>query len=340
MPLNHKIVLAGCGGISRAWLDAVKTIPGLDMAGFVDINEQAARGRAEEYGWSDALITTRLEEALDKVRPEVVFDCTIPEAHHSVTLQALAHDCHVLGEKPLADSLEHAREMVAAAEKSGKLYAVIQNRRYDRNIRRLRQFLDTGAIGEITGVYSDFFIGAHFGGFRDHMPNVLLLDMAIHTFDAARFIAGADPLSVSCQEWNPAGSWYDQHASATATFQMTGGVVYGYRGSWCAEGLNTSWNADWRILGTRGSLRWDGETGFKAQSVVKTGGFFSEWQDLELPEYEKTEKTGGHAGLIRDFVDCIENGRTPETICSDNIHSLEMVFGAIQSAESGAPVRF
>ena len=50
------------------------------------------------------------------------------------------------------------------------------------------------------------------------MPHVLLLEMAIHTFDAARLILGADPVSVYCKEWNPPGSWYKQNASAVAIF--------------------------------------------------------------------------------------------------------------------------
>ena len=67
--------------------------------------------------------------------------------------------------------------------------------------------------------------------------------MAIHTFDMARFISGADPVAVYCKEWNPSGSWYDHDASAIAIFEMTGGIVYTYRGSWCAEGLNTTWES-------------------------------------------------------------------------------------------------
>ncbi len=338
MTRTYKVLLTGCGGISHTWLTAVKKLPFVEMAAFVDLNESAARARAAEFGWHSALISTDLSSALDAVKPDVVFDCTIPAAHHTVTLAALAHGCHVLGEKPLADSLAHAQEMIAAAQNAGKTYAVIQNRRYDANIRRVRRFIESGAIGEVTTVCSDFFIGAHFGGFRDRMRHVLLLDMAIHTFDAARLISGADPVSVFCREWNPTGSWYDHDASAAALFQMSGGIVYNYRGSWCAEGLNTSWNADWRIIGTKGSLRWDGETGFQAQSVSKAGGFFSEWQNLELPPYDSPEKTGGHAGQIADFFACLESGTAPETVCSDNIHSLEMVFGAIQSAETGQPV--
>ncbi len=55
------------------------------------------------------------------------------------------------------------------------------------------------------------------------MTHVLLLDMAIHTFDAARLISSADPVGVYCHEWNPAGSWYDRDASAAAIFEMSNG---------------------------------------------------------------------------------------------------------------------
>jgi predicted dehydrogenase len=167
------------------------------------------------------------------------------------------------------------------------------------------------------------------------MRHVLLLDMAIHTFDAARLVSGADAKVVYCKEWNPPGSWYDHDASAVAIFEMTDDIVYTYRGSWCAEGLNTSWECNWRVIGTRGSVTWDGSDGFHAQVVAETGGFRSEMQDVELPLYEDNEgKTGGHAGLIREFVRCVQTGTLPETIDTDNIKSLAMVLGAIQSAES------
>jgi hypothetical protein len=42
--------------------------------------------------------------------------------------------------------------------------------------------------------------------------------------------------------------------------------------------------------------------------------------------------------LIKEFVRCVQTGGTPETICTDNIKSLAMVFGAIESAESRMPV--
>jgi predicted dehydrogenase len=332
-----KVVLAGCGKMSQTWLKTANSL-GLEMVGFVDLFEETAHQRAISSGWPAARTGTDLQKILTETTPDLVFDCTVPEAHTGVTLTALSHGCHVLGEKPMADNLADARKMVAAARQAGKIYAVIQNRRYDPNVRRLREFIRGGRLGPLTTINSDFYLGAHFEGFRLKMPHVLLVDMAIHTFDTARFISGADPVSVYSKEWNPAGSWYEQAASAVAIFEMSDGLVYTYRGSWCAEGLNTTWESDWRVIGQQGSLQWDGGEKFLAQVVAETGGFRSRVEDLEIPPVNASGKEAGHAGIIREMVECIQTGQTPETICTDNIKSLAMVLAAVESAEQGHPV--
>ncbi len=333
-----KAVLVGCGGISGAWLPTLVKHADLEMVGLVDLNEDAPRSRAKEFGLTKVAIGTDLEAMIAKTGPDIVFDCTIPAAHAKVTVTALERGCHVLGEKPLADTMVNAKRMIAAADKAGRTYAVIQNRRYDSRIRRLRRFLASGAIGDITTVSSDFYIGAHFGGFRDRMEHVLVLDMAIHTFDAARLISGADPRAVYCREWNPRGSWYDHHASAVAMFEMGDGIMYTYQGSWCADGLNTTWEASWRIIGTKGSLTWDGADGFKAQRVSQVAGFTSKVEDVAVPAEDPADKVGSHAGVINDFIACVLDGRAPETICTDNVKSLAMVLAAIESSDTGRRV--
>ena len=324
--------------MSRTWFGVAAEMESIEIVGLVDVRKQSAVHRAQEFELENAFIGAEIREVLKQTSPDIVFDCTVPEAHVHITLKALEHGCHVLGEKPMADSMQNARKMLAAAQSSGKLYAVIQNRRYDAKIRRLRHFLTSHAIGRITTVNSDYYMGPHFGGFRDGMEHSLLLDMAIHTFDAARFITGEDPVSVYCKEWNPPGSWYDHGASAIAVFEMTGGVVYTYRGSWCSEGLKTSWNSDWHIVGTNGSIKWNGEDEYRGRDKVKDGESHSEWEGLGRSAHEPITGLGGHAGIIHEFVDCVQTGRIPETVCSDNIKSLAMVFGAIESAELGRPV--
>lgn len=328
-----RVVLAGCGGISNAWLGTDSVKKQVEVVGLVDIREAAAVDKAEQHGLVKAETGTDLVAMLKKVQPDVVFDCSIPEAHCDITVAALKHGCHVLGEKPMADTMANARKMVRAAEKAGKLYAVMQNRRYQPEIRRLRRFLDSGAIGKVTTVQSNFFIGAHFGGFRDEMPHVLLLDMAIHSFDQARLITGQDAEAVYCHEWNPSGSWYKHGASAVATFEMTDDVVYTYQGSWCSEGCNTSWECDWHIIGEKGSVKWDGGATFRCEVANAKTGFIRKQRERSVPKGCPKRLSGGHSGPIAEFIKCVKEDGTPETICTDNIKSLAMVHGAVRSAD-------
>jgi len=305
------------------------------VVGWIDLRPGAAASAAEELKLSVPHTGTDLGKALAETQPDFVVDVTIPEAHRDVTLQALAAGVPVLGEKPMADSMEHAREMVAASEKAGKLYMVSQSRRYDAHLYAFRQLIaeQIGALGILN---SDFYLGAHFGGFREEMANVLLLDMAIHTLDQARYLSGTDPISVYCEAFNPAWSWYKGDACTTALYEMTGGLRYTYRGSWCSEGKNTSWNCDWRVVGPRGSALWDGESAPSAEVVTQTGGFISETEPREIVAPEGMP--GGIAGSLRDFLNALATGATPMGECHDNIKSLAMVFAAIESSATGKRV--
>ncbi|TIS55163.1 Gfo/Idh/MocA family oxidoreductase [Mesorhizobium sp.] len=332
-------VLVGCGAMSKAWLDAARQIAGLAIVGLVDLDADRARARAREYDLSGAVIGTSLDAVLDQTRPQAVFDVVVPAARREVAFSAFAHHCHLLTEKPLADSPDNARAIVEAARRAGRIHAVVQNRRYVANVRRIRRFLDSGAIGAPTSIHADFFVAPHFGGFREEMRHVLLLDMAIHTFDAARYMVGGEPAGVYCQEWEPANSWYRQGSSATAVFDLGGGKLFTYAGSWCADGFRTSWESTWRIVAERGSLIWDGEDTLKAEVVRPVReGLFDRTEPVAVPPLDPADRIGGHLGIIEDFMRAVETGSEPETRGSDNIKSLAMVFAAIESAETGRRV--
>ncbi|MDX8459528.1 Gfo/Idh/MocA family protein [Mesorhizobium humile] len=331
-----KVVLVGCGAMSRQWLDAARQIDGLAIVGLVDLDADRAQARAREYELSGAVIGTSIDAVLDQTKPDAVFDVVVPAARRGVALSAFAHHCHLLTEKPLADSPDNARAIIAAARAAGRIHAVVQNRRYVANVRRIRRFLDSGAIGAPTSIHADFFVAPHFGGFREEMAHVLLLDMAIHTFDAARYMVAGEPAGVYCQEWEPVSSWYRQGSSASAVFDFGGGKVFTYAGSWCADGFRTSWEGSWRIVAQHGSLLWDGHDGLKAE-VVASGrdGIIDKTRPIEVPPLDPADRVDGHLGIIKDFMHAIETGTEPETRGTDNIRSLAMVFGAIESAETG-----
>lgn len=328
-----RVVLNGCGAISSLWLDAISQNTKLELVGLVDIAPEAAERQREAYGL-DIAIGDTLAAMLVRTQPDIVFDCSIPSAHPAVTLTALEHGCHIFGEKPMAESLSQAQSMRRAAQQAGKVYAVMQNRRFDPNLRSIQRLLASGLLGDITSINADFFLAAHFGGFREQMQHVLLQDMSIHHFDMARFLCGRNAESVYCLEWNPADSWYSNGASAQAIVTMQGGVVFNYRGSWCSEGLHTPWQGQWRIIGTCGSLSWDGDSGLHCEVVKQTGGFISEHEQPSLPSLQPQAPRDWHRYAIDHFVEALEQNKTPETVCDDNIHSLAMVFAAIASAQS------
>ncbi len=335
---KRNALIVGAGGMGRAWGRNLRDCDAVRVVGWVDLRPNVAEQAASELGFDNIVIGADLDAVIARARPDVVVDVSTPEAHRDVTLASLAAGLPVLGEKPMADTMEHAREMVAAAERAGTLYMVSQSRRYDANLQALRRLIvdRTGPPGILN---SDFYIGAHFGGFRDEMASPLLLDMAIHTLDAARYLCDADPVAVYCEEFNPPWSWYRGDACATAIFEMTGGLRYTYRGSWCAEGRPTAWEAEWRVVGPHGTATWDGAGAHApvADVVTARDGFLSTVRTVEA-EVAQDVPTG-IAGSLRDFLHALETGATPMGECHDNVKSLAMVFGAIESAATGLRVR-
>lgn len=336
--MHFRAVLAGCGAMSKGWLRAIAETPSLrdriSIVGLNDINRDAANRLATEFGLSKAAVESNLPALLLGTRPDLVFDVVVPDARHDVVSIALDHGCHVLSEKPMATSLQQGRELVAKAKAAGKVHAIVQNRRFNEGIRRIRATIESGALGILNAIHCDFFVGAHFGGFREQMEHVLLVDMAIHTLDAARYLSGKRPLAVYCHEANPKSSWYAHGSVANAIFEFSDDVLFTYRGSWSAEGANTSWDSSWRIVGSKGTLLWDGAEMFEANIVAGSEGFFRPLEPLNVPPPADPAETHGHASVLLDFIDSIAAGKAPETVSSDNINSLAMVFAAIESART------
>jgi predicted dehydrogenase len=338
--MELKAALVGWGAMSRAWLQAAARIQGLRIVGLADLDVDRARGRAAEFSLPDVVIAGDVHALISKCRPDLLFDVVVPAARHEVVSAGLAAGCHVLSEKPMAETLADARDLVRRAKAAERVHAVVQNRRYAAGVRRIARALRSGAIGAITSVHADFFLAPHFGGFREEMDHVLLLDMAIHGFDAQRCMTGLTASGVFCREWDPPHSWYRQGSSAAAIFELENGAVFVYRGSWCAQGLGTSWECAWRFVGAKGALTWDGADQIRIE-VLGTGernGLFDPLTPVEPPPLAPDDRIDGHFGVLSDFVSAVRSGSEPETVGRDNIRSLAMVLGAMESAKAGRRV--
>ncbi len=324
-------LLAGVGLLGPYWARELVESPDTELVGVVDIDAERARAAADELGLDTLPTGASLEQMLDGLRPDFLVNVTPPSAHHDVTIAALDRGLDVLSEKPLAASLPEAEAMIAAADRAGRLFMVSQNRRY---MPELVAFRDTVAqLGPLSTLTCEFHIAHRVpdSRFLNSFPQPLLLDMAIHLFDGARAITGADPLSVYCDSYNPPWSWYSGPAAAHAVFRMSDELRFAFTGNWAADGFRTSWTGLWRAVGERGSATWDGESGPRVEAdgvkAVVPG-----------PKRVDPRRFHGLEAALADFVAAVRTGSTPAGECHDNIRSLAMCHAAVESATRGVPV--
>ncbi|MBD3943544.1 Gfo/Idh/MocA family oxidoreductase [Microbacterium sp. NEAU-LLC] len=335
-----RVVVVGAGPMGRAWLHTIVADDAIELAGIADLAVHVAEDAAREIGLAGLPTGTDGVELARRTGAHAIVDVTVPAAHHPVTLAALRAGLPVLGEKPAAATVAEALSLAAAATLTGRLFMVSQSRRYNDHLYAARAA--ARRLGRAGILSVDFFKAPRFGGFRDEMASPLLLDMAIHQFDMARFLLDADPVSVLCDEYNPAWSWYAGDAAATAAFAFEGGARFVFAGSWCSPGAETSWNGAWRLSAEGGTVLWDGDDAPIVDAV-------SDGADRPVGEAAVTAAAGsgapvspapgdGIAGSLREFTAALRTGVEPMGRVHENILSLAMVEAAMLSAREGRRV--
>jgi predicted dehydrogenase len=328
-----RIVLVGAGLMGHAWLVALTASDDVEVAGIVDLDLDLAKAAADEFGLTDAVVGSGLSEVAKASGAQAVVNVTVPRAHLSINSEALFAGLPVLCEKPIAPTVAEALVTAAAADASGQLLMTSQNRRYYNSLTAFRGAID--AVGEVALLTTEYAKEAHFPGFRETMPHPLLVDMAIHAFDVSRFLLGTNPVSVTCETFNPPWSWFEGDSIANALFEFEGGVRYRYTGTWTTRGLPTSWNGVWRASGSHGTATWDGETAVALEKVDSETGAATLDPALAISTGPPEEI----AGSLADFLDALRTGRTPDTEVHRNAVSFAMVEAAVRSADSGERVR-
>jgi predicted dehydrogenase len=324
-----RIIQVGAGGMGRAWLRTLKAAPEVELVGLVDLDLDGARAAAEEHGYSGLPLARSISELVESTQPDAVLNVTVPVAHHAVSSEAMYLGLPVLSEKPAAPTVAEALSLAAIAESTGQLLMISQSRRYYRTLAAYKAAL--GDLGEIGILTHQFFKAPHFGGFREEMDFPLLIDMAIHPFDVARYLLDDDPVSVYADSFNPSWSWFRGDAAASVTFEFASGTRFLYTGSWVSQSLDTSWNGSWRASSALGTALWDGESEPTIEREGAAGG-----ADTTADAMEVREEI---AGSLLEFVGALRSGVEPSGEIHRNVGSLAMVEAAVLSATTGALVQ-
>ena len=320
-----RVILVGAGAMGKHWFDVLRASKDVVLVGLVDLDLELANRVKADAGLVELVVGASVSEVARQTDAQAVVNVTVPVAHYAVNTEALFAGLPVLCEKPIAPTVSQALALAAASEASGQLLMTSQSRRYYRSLAEFRREVET--LGDVGIVTTEFYRGPRFGGFRESMEQPLLVDMAIHAFDVSRYLLGSEPVSVYCETFNPSWSWYQGDAAAIATFEFANGVRYLFNGSWCSDGLETSWNGNWRVSASGGTARWDGET---SPTVVRVEAA------TDSPDIELDAPAGEEiAGSLAEFIEAIRTGHTPSGAVHSNILSLAMVEAAVRSADRG-----
>ena len=183
------IGVIGAGRIGKVHTETIaRSVPEAQVVAITDINIAAAQELADRF---------RVKSVSDDYRsviqnPDVaaVFICSPTDSHAKYTIEAAKAGKHVFCEKPIALDLETIRSVVQTVDKCRVKFMVGFNRRFDANFKKIKQMVVEGEIGELHVMKitsrdpapppPEYIAGS--GG--------MFLDMTIHDFDMARFIAG------------------------------------------------------------------------------------------------------------------------------------------------------
>ena len=140
------IGVIGCGNISAAYMKLAPLFKGIEMRACADLNPDAAKARAEEFG----LRAESIEGLLAADDIDIVVNLTIPNAHFEVSKQVLEAGKHVYSEKPFVLSLEEGAALKAIAEAKGLRVGSAPDTFMGGAHQLARQLVDDGAVGKVT----------------------------------------------------------------------------------------------------------------------------------------------------------------------------------------------
>ena len=210
---------------------------------------------AERFG---ARVHDSYARLLDDERIDAVYIALPPALHCEWASAALRAGKHVLCEKPLALSAGEVAEMAAAAGDADRLLVEGLMWRYGARIRRLRELLAAGAIGELRyiriryGVRSrgldDAAAAASTFRFSAALGGGAIGDLGCYCVDALTMICEGAPVRVDARSAVPAGS--DVETAFDARLEFSNGVV-----AQLLATMESAAGSEIEILGTGGSIR-------------------------------------------------------------------------------------
>jgi predicted dehydrogenase len=332
--------LIGAGDVTVFHMQAWKRISQAEIVAIADPDLENAQQRAAESGIGSNHIYPSLSDLLAvEGNLDFVDIAAPPDTHLDLVKIAAPRGIHILCQKPFAPSLSQARQMIQICEQAGVLLGVNENWRWRSWYRKLRQMIRDGAIGRV--FYARLFAhnsywlpGRNDPGHRFlSWPRVILYDMGVHYADIFRFLFGeADSVYARLARLNN-NLKGDDRAVVVINFGDLTAIIdlsWSSYAPWGHHSRTGPCVEDLRIEGDQGALSLvpDPQNGDRIRLTTDN-------DQQELPAYQGDPFEAYKSSYVAaqaHFIDCLLNGRTPETSGRDNLESLAIILAAYHSA--------
>jgi len=335
-----KIAVFGCGFWSTFQIGGWLELPNVEIVALYNRTLSRAQERAKEfnikYFYNDA-------EELLKNHPEieVVDIITDVDTHSEFVHLAAKYGKHVICQKPMAPDFETAKKMMKVTKEAGVKYYVHENYRWQPQFRRVKEILDSGAIGKpfrCNTAFNTAFPLFETQPFLATLEKFALTDQGSHQFDVLRYLFGeAESIYCQIQTVNPTIKGED---IATSLLRMKNGVV-------CIQQISFSSPLEKEIFpqtlllveGNIGSVRLDADFNI---SITTQGGTAKEKVPMKKYPWQTDRLVPEPPSIVdcnNDILQDILGKSKAETTGDDNFETVRLVWAAYESAESGKVVK-
>lgn len=329
-------VQIGVGGFGAHWCSAVwprlRELGLADVVAAVDINPAALARATEQLGLPAERLYTDAAKAVAEAKPDFITIVVPPAFHEQMVDIAVANSCHILSEKPIADTMEASCRIYHKVKATGLKMAVTMSHRFDQDKQTLQRLIHSGKYGKL-----DYIVGRNtwacrkkpqWGAFRYEIDDPLLIEGTVHHFDIMRALAGSNARKVHCVSWNPAWSEFHGDAQALIVIEMENGTRVVYEGAKANASTLNTWCEDyWRAECDRATLELDRR---KLRVICDLNGGRNE-QHIPLDE----QPAWVNPWLAELFCRWLLGSEQPPNHLGDNIHCVALLFAAIKSAHTG-----
>lgn len=343
--MAYKMIQVGTGGFGAWWCRNFlppNVADGLvEVVAAVDINPDAFVHAKEGLGLRDDQCYTDIRKAFDENKADFCSIVVPPAFHESVVDVALAHDMHILSEKPIADTLEASVRIAEKVKSAGKKMGVTMSHRFDQDKTTFRHELRSGRHGKLDYLICRFTCDCRrfgsWGKFRHEIPDALMVEGAVHHLDIMADFAGARCDTIYAQTWNPSWGEFAGDSQGLVIMHFENDTRGFYEGAktnavglncWGQEYFRAECELSTLILSRRKIERY-------AYSPNKEWGKPDVPEEIPLLEQPKWANTW----LIEKFVRWLDGGEPMETNVEDNLQSVALIFAAIESSRTGQPVK-